>query len=106
MTTDVWQWLSEHLWAPLLAMITVWWTMLQHRISKAEKVADGSVSREEFMGYVARTDKRLDELRGDIGRIFDLFREHDRDDRTRHDQLTRMLHDNHAEMLNHMIKRS
>ena len=100
----LWQWLSEHLWAPFVGLVAVWWSMLQHRITKVEKRAEDAVTGEEFMGYVARTDKRLDELRDDIGKIFETFRTHDREDRLRHDELVATIHDNHKELLAHLLK--
>jgi TFIIF-interacting CTD phosphatase-like protein len=100
-----WQWLSQHLWAPLLGLVAVWWSMLQSRISKVEKAAQDAVTGEEFVGYVARTDKQLDDFRRDVKDIYELFRRHEAEDRTRHDELVAMIHSNHRELLEYMIAR-
>ena len=100
-----WQWVTERLWVPLMGLVAVWWAMLQARIRKTEKKADDAIGRGEFTGYVARTDVRLGELRFDISKIFDLFRQHDQDDRARHEQLTALIHQNHKEVLNLLLKR-
>ena len=99
-----WQWITEHLWVPLMGLVAVWWSMLQTRIRRTERKADSAIGREEFAEHVSRTEARLGELRFDIVKIFDLFRDHDRDDRIRHDQLTELIHQNHKEVLNLLLK--
>jgi hypothetical protein len=99
------QWLLENLWAPFLAVVSVWWGMLQHRITKIEKVAEAAVDRPEFTGYSGRTDKRLDNLHDDIKQVHELFRQHNEQDRLRHDSLVSLIHTNHSQILNHMIDR-
>ncbi len=89
---------------PFVGLITLWWSMLQHRIAKNEKVAEDAVSGDEFVTHVARTDKQLDDARSDIRNIFDVFRQHENDDRRRHDELVATIHRNHTEVLSYLLK--
>lgn len=87
-----------------MGLVAVWWGMLQNRIRKAEKVADDAVTSDEFMGYVSRADKRMDDLRTDIRQIFDIARAHDNDDRKRHDDIVQMMHNDHKEVLEYLLR--
>jgi hypothetical protein len=101
-----WQWLAEHLWMPLVGLLTVWWSMLQNRIRAVEITAKDAVTGEEFVTHVARADKQFDELRSDIRNIFDVFRAHEQEDRRSHDELVATMHRNHSEILDYLLKRN
>jgi hypothetical protein len=74
--------------AVLLIVVPWAWLSMDRRVDKAQQTADSKASNEE-----------MNRQRDNLGELFNVFREHERADRDRHDQLVKMINDNHVELL-------
>lgn len=74
--------------AVVLLVIPIAWNQMDDRVKKAQDTADSKASNEE-----------MGRQRDNVSELFKVFREHEQADRDRHDQLVKVINENHVEMM-------
>lgn len=97
---DFWRWLAEHLWVPFIGALGLVWSLLTGRIKRLEdSVEEHTITRSEFASHAKADESALSNLRADleqtkedVGQLFSLVREAERNNSARHVELLNAIH--------------